>query len=676
MPNVNIREENLTSVGTSALNTNIVYIAGFADWRDNNFDDRTTKAGAYKPKLCSSVSEFEAYFGKHPATFTKEQAFEGFIESAVPTGIPMFKVGDIDPSYVMAKELLAQGLSVVYEAVNTTMDSSDATPKVDKIEIEPTSWSTDYSSYYTKENDEYVLISGKEQTKVPAFAPFTYFSATDSTFKKATKTTFTPIIDFTNVYLKDFPATYTVASDGTFIPFTLSGSTTTRKYAYMGELFVNLLVYGAKGDTGVREVYNNTSELPDGWKDNLSSYFICTVANIDEAEDSDFIALSETYGVASDGVFSQLSTTPTDWETSYYNYFAVDGTIYKNVERDIIIVAPEFSSVSNGVYLLSGYEAGVNVKSIYTAFNTIFDNLADRGEYNIKVITSGGYPTFERTDNVLGKMINLAQTRGDAYVLVDAINNPERTLNPISPRSVYYAVKNSTDFDGEKGKYATMVYPYCNFKRITSDDYNGETKSEGIQLPASYAYLSSMAESLKNNASWLAVAGYKRGVIPNLDSNANNGYYPLCLNETLTTSIADAYQPRTDISICPITYINGAGYCIWGNRTLNRNKDNLTAVSFLNIRNLICDIKKTVYNACITNMFEQDSEILWINFTSAITPLLNKMKTGAGISDYKIIRQTTTEKAKVVATIRIVPVYAVEDWEITISLTDSDVTVE
>ena len=74
-------------------------------------------------------------------------------------------------------------------------------------------------------------------------------------------------------------------------------------------------------------------------------------------------------------------------------------------------------------------------------------------------------------------------------------------------------------------------------------------------------------------------------------------------------------------------------------------------------------------------MFEQDSEVLWINFVSNITPLLDKMKTGAGIEDYKIIREETTEKAKVVATIRITPVYAVEDWDITIVLTDSDVTV-
>ena len=127
MPNVVIREKDLTSPGTSATNNNIAYIPGFADWRETNFDDVRTRASAYKPRLCTTVAEFESYFGKHPVKFAKAQPFpkyekgvtSGFSAVAIPTGnVNMFNAGDVDPSYVMAKELLAQGLSVVYEAVH------------------------------------------------------------------------------------------------------------------------------------------------------------------------------------------------------------------------------------------------------------------------------------------------------------------------------------------------------------------------------------------------------------------------------------------------------------------------------------------------------------------------------------------------------------------------------
>ena len=48
------------------------------------------------------------------------------------------------------------------------------------------------------------------------------------------------------------------------------------------------------------------------------------------------------------------------------------------------------------------------------------------------------------------------------------------------------------------------------------------------------------------------------------------------------------------------------GLRIWGNRTLfdNSGKGNLTASSFLNIRNLCSDIKKTVWTAARTLTFE------------------------------------------------------------------------
>ena len=75
MPNVVIREKDLTSPGTSATNNNIAYIPGFADWRETNFDDVSTPASAYKPRLCTTVAEFESYFGKHTVKFAKAQPF-------------------------------------------------------------------------------------------------------------------------------------------------------------------------------------------------------------------------------------------------------------------------------------------------------------------------------------------------------------------------------------------------------------------------------------------------------------------------------------------------------------------------------------------------------------------------------------------------------------------------
>ena len=187
-------------------------------------------------------------------------------------------------------------------------------------------------------------------------------------------------------------------------------------------------------------------------------------------------------------------------------------------------------------------------------------------------------------------------------------------------------------------------------------------------MPASFAFLISLGRSIQTNANWLAIAGVARGQVPYIVS--------LNTSERLTNTIADSYQGRTGVAINAITEIRPYGLTIWGNRTCLKNVDNLVASSFLNIRNLVSDVKKLAYDTAKRAMFEQNSTVLWLNFKSAITPLLDRMQSGYGISGYKIIRQTTTEKAKVVALIRLYPVYAVEEFEITVIMSDEDVSVQ
>lgn len=81
-------------------------------------------------------------------------------------------------------------------------------------------------------------------------------------------------------------------------------------------------------------------------------------------------------------------------------------------------------------------------------------------------------------------------------------------------------------------------------------------------------------------------------------------------------------------------------------------------------------------------MFEQNSDSLWVRFKAGVSPLLDQLKSGNGLSNYKIIKGTThydgTQLARneLAAVIRIYPMYAVEYFEITVVVTDEDVAVE
>ena len=131
-----------------------------------------------------------------------------------------------------------------------------------------------------------------------------------------------------------------------------------------------------------------------------------------------------------------------------------------------------------------------------------------------------------------------------------------------------------------------------------------------------------------------------------------------------------------------ITNIKPYGLTIWGNRTLLPvDYKGTVATNFLNTRNMISDVKKTAYNTAKSLMFEQDSDTLWLRFKSGISPLLEQLKNGYGISDYKIIRGTTRylggqlNRGELAAVIRLFPVNAVEYFEITVHIADQDVAV-
>lgn len=288
--------------------------------------------------------------------------------------------------------------------------------------------------------------------------------------------------------------------------------------------------------------------------------------------------------------------------------------------------------------------------------------------YTTEEVISADSNNSNTTNVIADKMIALASTRGDCVAIID---HPDDSAASLTGNTSFHSkfvewVKSGANFD-----YGTAFTPWINISHTVEE--NGRNIPKTISMPPSYGYLMALANSIKTNASWLAVAGATRGQISGLDSTK-----PLNINGILSNSIAEnVYQNRDGVSINAITNIKPFGYRIWGNRTLKNNslERNLTATSFLNTRNMISDVKKVAYAACKKYTFEQNNDVLWLNFKSEIEPTLNQMKTGAGLSGYKIIKDTTTEKAKLVAIIKLYPLYAVEDFTITVEMLDDEVTV-
>lgn len=190
-------------------------------------------------------------------------------------------------------------------------------------------------------------------------------------------------------------------------------------------------------------------------------------------------------------------------------------------------------------------------------------------------------------------------------------------------------------------------------------------------FPASFHYLACLANALQNYNEWYAVAGTTRGIAARTVTGTTIKYGDIA-NNTLA--------PRTKLTIGDssitkavnlVVYDRGA-YVLKGNRTaMTLNDSGLKYSHYLNIRQLCTTIKKRLYAICSQLAFDPNSDLLWQNFLSAIKPTLEAMKADQGINGYKITKVSTATKGVLKAIIRIVPIEAVEDFDISLTLEDS-----
>ena len=326
--------------------------------------------------------------------------------------------------------------------------------------------------------------------------------------------------------------------------------------------------------------------------------------------------------------------------------------------------------------------------------NNAFQPVIDRWLYNVKFITSGGYATILDTTKsgsygILQTMLMAAAVRADAIALADVSYNEDilttsTNINEnIAPKDPGYKIGPTTSDicnlkfaandkrkEEETTKYGAIVGPGGVYQVVEAHlTANNINENNQIKMAGSFGYLLALANSIKiqKNPDYFAIAGVTRGFVPHLKS--------LTVEPTGADIEVAETKEKEKISINPIVKVQpNFGYCIWGNRTLFPNPlVDLAASSFLNIRVMSADVKKVIYNACKKFTFETNSTELWLNFKSEVEPLLEKMVANGALEDFELLKQKSTERATLSVYVKLVTQYAVEDFDITIGLTDSTV---
>lgn len=707
MTKITIREVDETTVGNVVIeSTDVVYVPGFSVL--NQTDDSLIGA-PHVPILCKTISEFETYFGSSAPTFSSNQTYpSGFSALAIPTdigGTPqyMFKKDDPDPSYIYAKELIASGLPVLYERINEIGENIEVSKMYSALSTifnknisatvtQVASYATPYSSTATYTTDDYCSYEGRNYKCTTAIA-------TPEEWNPAHWEVSTSYRNFKEIEVNPYTFYDIFYDEG--------------NYKFVYSKYPNItLEYTGIASNMAPEYDAKSTYVVSSHCTYAGNIYTCVTQTTGEWNPEDWI-LEETWKPTTFVTFDEevwSASYPVDNEdyTFTYNSSAGDSGSWQsssvNVNLDALGIIVK-GSIPNGstITINNDFIAGWVLSSDNHLYNltdcgvtyvvetgrtlhygdyiAIYLEssdalLLDRGLYSFKYLTTGGYPVFEYEYNSIGKqMANLCYTRGDAVALIDHTDDPARSLTGLE--SVYYVMCTSANMiPTAHQSFAAMFTPSVEMSLINS--YRGWSWSDSTRvklpstcvLPASFAYLSCLASAIKVFPNWNAIAGATRGKVTGLVA-------PRTV-KALTNAIADSFTPDTKTAINPITNIKPYGQCIWGNRTLvdNSIKQGTTATSFLNIRNLVSDVKKQLFVACQSLLFEQNTDVLWVNFLSLITPILDKMVSGFGIHNYKIIKLPNSDKTQINVKIRLYPIYAVESFDITIYLNDKGVYLD
>lgn len=321
-------------------------------------------------------------------------------------------------------------------------------------------------------------------------------------------------------------------------------------------------------------------------------------------------------------------------------------------------------------------EKKVKVKVVEIPTDSI-NLLKDKSLFDIRFLTSG----IDVANNE--NLIKVANERQDCIALIN--------LDETAADFDYKVATIRAEFEKNPSVYAAGFTPWFysehptlikGVEDLTTVNDKPDTKeAEKVAIPAAYGYLFAYGRMLANNAAeWQAVAGPERGIIPELSDVCYTYSYKDV--EILQARAAEGLVELDDakdnvgVAINPIAWVRPNGYILYGNRTLKKNdaKKKTTAQSFLNIRNGINAIKKVMYDAGRTFVFEQNTEVLWTNFKNYITPLLDRMQSSDGLLGYTFVKVATDAKARLKAKLTVIPVEAVEDFDLDVYLVD-DLTV-
>ena len=251
-------------------------------------------------------------------------------------------------------------------------------------------------------------------------------------------------------------------------------------------------------------------------------------------------------------------------------------------------------------------------------------------EHNVAVMPGITNRTLTR------KLVNTCEARADSLAIIDIpdiyVPPSQEKKSTFKQRLVTNPESAANDLVAEQinSSYGATYYPWVKIKDI---DFNRD-----VWAPPSVVALGVMANTERSSEVWFAPAGFNRGGL----NSGNAGVPVLQVTEQLLSRDRDTlYQAN----INPIASFVSEGIVIFGQKTL---QSTASALDRINVRRLLIFVKKEVSRISKNLLFEQNVQATWARFHGQVKPMLESVKARFGLSDFKVVLDSTTTTADLI----------------------------
>ncbi len=228
-------------------------------------------------------------------------------------------------------------------------------------------------------------------------------------------------------------------------------------------------------------------------------------------------------------------------------------------------------------------------------------------------------------EGLTSHLVNTCEDRGDALAVID-LKGGYQPVWESGTEEIGTTTSTITNLRNRamNSSYACAYYPWVRIR----DTINGSF----VWVPPSIAGIGTIASSEASSALWFAPAGFTRGGL----TEGSAGLPVISTRERLTSKMRDELY---EANINPIATFPAEGIVIFGQKTLQVTR---SALDRINVRRLMIFIKKEISRIAATTLFEQNVPATWANFTGRAIPFLQDIKTGLGLTDFKVVLDETT----------------------------------